>query len=293
MRTVAEVNNAESTLQSPALGAPIGQQLVFAGKLTEAEVLRIVDAQISNGLRFGETGMRLGMLTQEDVDRALAKQYGYTYLTGEDSRLSPELYMAFDPFGARSEAIRELRTQLTFRWFNDQFAAIVVTGARRGDGASSIAANLAIAFSQLGERTALIDADMRRPAQHRLFGLNPGEGLSGMLIGRASVKEIFSPLSEFDNLHVACAGAVPPNPQELLGRVNFTYLIESAPAGFDVVIIDTPPLLECADAQVPIARARGCVVSTRLNKTSLADLDRVRSFVQPTGGQIVGTVLNE
>jgi receptor protein-tyrosine kinase len=271
----------------------MGQQLVFAGKLSEEEVMRIVDAQIATGLRFGEMGMRLGMLTEEDVNKALARQYGYSYLTPNDTRLSPQLYAAFEPFGARSEAIRELRSQLSFRWFNDRFAALVITSARRGEGASSVAANLAIAFAQLGERTALIDADMRRPAQHRLFGLNPAEGLSGLLVGRASVKEIFTPVNEFENLFVACAGAVPPNPQELLGRVNFSYLIESAPASFDVVIIDAPPLLECADAQLPVARARGCVLSTRLNKTSLTDLEKVRSFLHPTGAQIVGTVVNE
>jgi protein-tyrosine kinase len=274
-------------------GALFGQQLVASGKLTEHEVMRTINEQIHSGLRFGEAAMRLGLLTEADVQGALAQQYGYAYLSADSSDISPLLFAAHAPFGEKAEALRELRTQLVLRWFTDRVSTLAVTGARKGDGASVLAANLAIVFSQLGERTALIDANFRRPAQSKLFGLNPADGLSGLLIGRSSVKDVFSPIPSFENLFVLCAGAVPPNPQELLSRVSFSYLMESAPANFDIVIVDTPPVLECADAQVVISKARGCLLSTRVNASRLADLERVKALIQPTGSSIVGAVLNE
>jgi protein-tyrosine kinase len=274
-------------------GAPLGQQLILLGKLTEEEVLTVRTAQINGGLRFGEAAMRLGLLTEDDVQVALARQYDYPYVLPNQSAIKPEVHTAYRPFSKRAEALRELRSQLMLRWFGDRISVIAVASARAGEGTSILAANLAVVFSQLGERTALIDANFRRPAQHKLFGLTPAGGLSSLLIGRVSVNEVFTPVPDFDNLSVLCAGATPPNPQELLSSVGFSYLVETTPAMFDIVIIDTPPVLECADAQIVIDRAGGCLLSTRLNQSRLADIEQVKARLQPTRSKIVGTVLNE
>jgi Mrp family chromosome partitioning ATPase len=90
-----------------------------------------------------------------------------------------------------------------------------------------------------------------------------------------------------------CAGALPTNPQELLGQVSFGYLMETAAAKFDVVIVDTPPLLECADARLIAARARGVLLATKRHRSRLEDAMRVKSYLEPAGAVLLGAVIDE
>jgi chain length determinant protein tyrosine kinase EpsG len=203
------------------------------------------------------------------------------------------LFAAHQPFSRQSEALRTLRSQLMFRWFNDKRKSIAVTASRSGEGASCLAANLAIVFAQLGERTLLIDANLRNPSQQYLFGLASVPGLSNLLSGRCDADDVFNPIRPFDNLSVLCAGAAPPNPQELLSQIAFSYLVETAPACYDAVIIDTPPTLEYADAQVVSALVGGCVLATHRHQTRLADIEQVRRQLEPSGAQMVGAVIYE
>jgi hypothetical protein len=130
-----------------------------------------------------------------------------------------ELVVACDPFHACAEELRALRTQLVIRWDNAgvkaRRLAIVSPGAQ--EGRSYLAANLAVAFAQLGQRTLLVDADLRAPRQHALFGLDAASGLAALLAGRAG-REVLRALPDFGPLSVLPAGAPPPNPQELLSR---------------------------------------------------------------------------
>ncbi len=272
-------------------GSRMGDRLLEAGKLSSADIDRVVEAQRETSLRFGEVAIKLGLITGVDVQRALAQQYDYPFLDIGNTSISPAVVTAHDPFGKQAEAIRHLRSQLMLRWFGDRRIALAITTARSGGGTSWIAANLAVAFAQLGERTALIDANMRRPGQQELFGLAPICGLSEVLSGRASIKEAYVVVPEFEKLSVMCAGSVPLNPQELLSRVAFSYLIESAPSTFDVLLIDTPPIDEAADAQIAAARAGGYLLSARLDDTRVAEVNRVKTTLEPAGSVFVGAVL--
>lgn len=272
---------------------PIGELLRTSGKINEEDIDRVIVLQRERNLRFGEAAQRMGIVSREDVDHALAQQFEYPYVLSAESNLSPLLVTAFEPFGALAELIRTLRGQLSLRWFNDRRSTISVVAPRHEMGTSVVAANLAIAFAQLGERTLLIDANLRKPSQHELFGIERPDGLSYLLAGRSQFQEVLCPISPFGSLDVLCAGALPPNPHELLSTVAFSYLIETAPAAFDVVIIDTPPLLEYPDAQIIAARATGCLMATRRHKTSLNDVETSKQLLQPTGAAIVGVVLNE
>jgi chain length determinant protein tyrosine kinase EpsG len=207
--------------------------------------------------------------------------------------LSPLLVMAVEPFGAAAEVFRVLRGNLLLSWFNDRRKSLAVTGARHGEGASVIAANLAIAFAQLGERTLLIDANMRRPGQHELFGLPLTGGLSSLLSGRVQFKQALCSVPPFSMLNVLCAGAVPPNPHELLSSVTYSWLMESATAAFDIVITDCPPLLEYPDGQVIAARNSGCLLTTRRHETSLGDVEEVKRVLAPAGAPLIGALINE
>ena len=289
-----EKASAESGERAPSRGPgslPLGQQLLGAGKLTEDEIVRVVSAQRQRNVRFGEAAIHLGFVSQEDVQAALARQFDYPRASPDDTTFSPLLVAATQPHCRQSEAFRALRSQLLLRWFAERRKALAVTASRRGQGTSTLAANLAILFAQMGERTVLIDANLRSPAQSRLFGLDSRPGLSDVLTGRCTVQDALCAVGEFDNLWVLPAGVPPPNPQELLGRVAFSYLIETAPAGFDIVIVDTPPILEFADALLISALTRGCILAVRRNEARVADISQVRNELQPTAAELVGAVV--
>ena len=278
---------------STGSGALLGKQLVKSGKLTEGDVLRIIDVQRMNNLRFGEAAVTLGLLKSHDIEEVLAAQFDYPYPSEGNSEFSPLLVAANQPYGVQSEALRALRIHLMVGWLKANQQCLAVTSCRGGEGASSIAANLAIVFAQMGERTLLIDANFRRPVQHLLFGLKPLAGLSSLLNGRCSINDTLTGVPPFRFLSVICAGAPPPNPQELLGRVTFSYLLETAPAAFDIVIIDTAPILDYADAQIVSSRASGCLLVTRRNESRLSDVRRVTSVLAVSQTKLVGTVVNE
>jgi protein-tyrosine kinase len=290
--------NRRNAIASPEQASPTGQRsdvllgqlLLDAGKLTEIDVNRVAVAQRQKNLRFGETAERLGLVSHEDVARALAQQFRYPYVTGE-SRLDPTLIAAHQPFSAAAESLRELRSQVLLRWSEGQRKSLAISSPRKRSGCSRLAANLAIVFAQLGERTLLIDANLRRPSQQALFGVPPGAGLSNFLAGRCELKDVLRPIAPFEHLHVLCAGTQPPNPQELVSRVTFRHLLEAAPTNFDVVIIDTPPTLEFADAQIIAAAAGGCLLSARRHRTRLADMERARAKFAPTPAVLLGTAI--
>ena len=208
-------------------------------------------------------------------------------------RSSPLLVGIHQPQGRLTEALRELRSQLILRWFKDGKTALAVTGARSRDGCSVIAANLAIVLAQLGERTLLIDANFRKPRQQELFGLKPEAGLTDLLRGRDVYDEALTAVPALEHLRVLCAGVTPANPQELLSRASFIYVLKTMAEKYRAIVIDTPPALEFADAQIVAARAQGCLLITRRHRTRLADVEEVKARLQPAGAQLLGAVINE
>jgi chain length determinant protein tyrosine kinase EpsG len=206
--------------------------------------------------------------------------------------LSPELVTAHYPASAPAESLRGLRTQLLLRWFNEH-RTLAVLGAREEDGADAVAANLAIAMAQLGEPTLLIDANLRDPRQHQLFGLRAPLGLAALLQNRDVQVDAVLPVPAVENLHVICAGNLPLNPQELVSRAPLIYLLKTLPDRYRAVIIATPPALAYADAQIIAARARGCVLVTRRHRTSVADVVRVKSQLEPAQVALLGGVIRE
>lgn len=289
---MASIRRATSGARSdgPSLGR-IGDRLRDSGRLTEEDINRIVMAQARGKLRFGEAAVELNLLTAEEIQMVLSQQHKYPYFESRNLIWSRDLFSAQNPFGAQSEAIRTLRSDLMLRGFGDGKNVIAVVGSRTGDGASVVSANLAISFAQLGERIILIDANMRKPKQHVLFGIEDGPGLSSVLSGRCAMNDVVALMHPFENLTVLGAGPVPPNPQELLSQVGFSYLIETAPASFDLVIIDTPPILEFADAQIIARRAGSCLCVARRDKTSLSDIGQVKLQLERAGAQAVGAVV--
>jgi len=271
----------------------IGSILAEQGKLGVTDIERIMELQQLEGLRFGEAALRLGLISEADLRWAIAKQYDLPHLLPGNESISRELVVAHEPFHPRAEELRALRTQLLIRWSNaevrQRVLAIVSPGS--GEGRSYVAANLAVVFSQLGERTLLIDADLRAPRQHRLFNIPDRIGLSAVLSGRADRGAVV-PVPEFGTLSVLPAGAPPPNPQELLSRHALTVLLNELGTEFDVILLDTPPAKLYADAQNVAFRAGSVMLLARKNHTRVADTTSVVRELGDTGVRIVGSVFN-
>jgi protein-tyrosine kinase len=278
---------------TPSEHLRLGELLLQLGKLTEFDISRVVSRQKETNLKFGEAAQDMGLVSREDVAYALARQFDYPCVGTNESNLSPLLVAARDPFGAPAEVIRALRGHLMLTWFNESRRALAIAAPRHSQGTSVIAANLAIAFAQLGERTLLIDANLRRPSQHGLFGIPASEGLSYLLTGRYQFKQLLCSVSPFKTLTVLCAGIPPPNPNELLSSVGFSWLMETATAAYDVIIVDSPPLLEYPDAQVIAARVGGALLVTRRHRSSLSDVIAAKHMLEPASAALVGSLIND
>lgn len=272
----------------------IGALLVEEGKLTPREVDRVLERQRKEVVRFGEAAVRLGLITEDDVRFALAKQYDMPHLTPSSEGPSRELVAAFAPFHPRTEELRALRTQLLIQWYSPEQnrKVLVVASPDSGDGRSHIASNLAVVFSQLGARTLLVDADMRHPRQHQIFGLSSEHGLSTVLAGRTDRRGAH-PIHGMNRLSVLPAGPLPPNPQELLSRPAFAAFVGELQSNYDVVIIDTPPAAKYADTQNVVFRAGNAIVVARKNHTPISATQKVVRELTGTGARVVGTVVNE
>ncbi len=171
----------------PDRGRAIGAILVEQGRLHSQDVEEIQRFANSHGVRFGEAAVQLKRITERDIESAIAQQYNYPVLArGGEGGVADDLIAAYMPQSDAVEPLRALRSQIILRWFNSANRRVLaVTSAERGDGRSWLAANLATMFAQLGERTLLIDADMRHPRQHRIFNIDNSVGLSALLTGRA------------------------------------------------------------------------------------------------------------
>jgi protein-tyrosine kinase len=271
----------------------IGVILVKSGKLSPDKTEAVLNLQKKKNLRFGDAAIKLGLVSADDIRFALARQYHYPYLLQGDGTVSDELVAAYQPFSAQVETMRDLRSQLMARWFRgvQQHKTLAMVSPGNGEGRSYLAANMAIMFSQLGERTLLIDGDMRYPRQHHLFNLENQAGLSSILSGRSNATSI-QHITSFSDLSVLTAGPTPPNPQELLGRPMFTSLMTYVAQEFDVVIIDTPAASKYADAAIIAMQSQGALIVTRQNTTRLRKTQQLANGLEELGVEMVGAVLN-
>jgi chain length determinant protein tyrosine kinase EpsG len=275
-------------------GRAIGAILVEQGRLNTQEVDEIERFANSHGVRFGEAAVQLKRITEHDIQAAIAQQYSYPALPrGGEHGVSEDLIAAYLPQSELVEPLRALRSQIILRWYNNANRKVLaITSAERGEGRSWLAANLATMFAQLGERTLLIDADMRHPRQHRLFNIDNAVGLSALLTGRAG-REIARRIHPQMRLFVLPAGIIPPNPQELLARPVFDVILDHFAAQFGLVIIDTPAVSETADAQILAANAGSAVMIARRNHTRQANLLAAMQCLTDTGVNVIGSVVNE
>lgn len=272
---------------------PIGALLLDAGLIRIEDVERIIAYSRSHAMRFGDAAVALKLLKPDVLEQALAFQFEYPVLQPGSSLISREVVAAYPGKHAALDDLRALRNQLMLRWLlpearDQRIVAVVSPG--RAEGRSFLAANLAVTFSQLGQKTLLIDADMRHPRQHELFGIPSDAGLSSMLAQRTLLSGV-QKIPGLKDLSVVPCGGPPPNPADLLARDVFGELLRSAAQAYEVVIVDTPAASESPEVELIAARAKGCVFVAREGWTSF---DAARGLAQELvtlGASVVGTVL--
>ncbi len=269
----------------------IGRILLDMGKITPVEAERILRLQKESGLRFGDAALKLGLITEEDIQQVLAQQFDYPYLLPGQGDHPPELVVAYQPFGAQVEVFRAVRSQLMLRWFTAGHKALAVISYNPSDGLSLFIANLAIVFSQLGERTLLVDANLRCPQQHEIFNLRNKQGLSDVLADRANIFEVICKIESFVDLSVLPAGTLPPNPLELLNRQVFDELNAQLASQFDVILYDTLAFSSGVDALAIASRTDGALIVAHKNNTRINEMNDINEQLKSSGAEVVGSVL--
>jgi len=272
----------------------IGTILMEEGLLQSHDLDRIQRFATERGLQFGAAAVEMNLLRREDVDFALGRQFNYPSLPlAGAGAVAEEVIAAHNPTSELVEPLRALRNQLTYRWLNSaKRKVLAIVSPERGEGRSWLAANLATAFAQTGERTLLIDADMRHPRQHELFRIWKAAGLSALLTGRAGA-DVAQRIHPQLRLYVLSAGMLPPNPQELLLHPAFAVVLERCIENFDLIILDTPAATETSDAQILAAQAGSAVVLARRNHTRNAGLSATMECLTQTGVNVVGSVVSD
>jgi protein-tyrosine kinase len=296
--TLHDVNSMPASPASESSAAvhdrSIGSIISDTRNLTADQVEQIVIYQREKGIRFGEAAIALGLASADDVLFALAQQFHYPYAPESRRTLSPELITLNQPFSHQSEAFRAIRSQVMVRVFaeGEVRPALSVISPDSGDGKTFFCANLAVTLAQLGGRTLLVDADMRGPRQHQVFGLENRAGLSGILAGR-SESQVVQQVPDVPSLFLLPVGIAPPNPLELVERPAFGLLMRELTSKFDHVVVDTPAAVYGSDAMVIASRCGAALVVARKNSSRVSSLQDLVAALAQSPVKLAGVIMNE
>lgn len=228
--------------------------------------------------------------TEDDIRNVTETSVIASIPRDDDAELHP-LIVQVNPHSQRAEALRRLRTNLQFLDVSGGPQMFVVTSALPVEGKSTTTINLAIALADAGSRVALVDADLRRPSVSKYLGIEGKVGLTTVLIGRATLDDVVQPWGN-GKLHVLPSGQVPPNPSELLGSKAMAQVLTQLAAKYDVVLIDTPPLLPVTDAAILARLTSGALVVVSADKLHRNQLRESLGSLETVGARILGIVLN-
>ena len=212
---------------------------------------------------------------------------------GSRSRQKPTgLVTVHDARSSSAEAYRTLRTNLMFSQAVSTLRTIVITSPSPGEGKTTTAANLAVSFAQQGMRVLLIDCDLRRAKLHSLFGVTRTPGLTEMLVGSEGQETAIRETS-VTGLYLLPSGNLPPNPAELLGGPAMRKTLETLSEGFDLIVVDTPPLLAASDASILATITDGALLVVKAGSTEAEAGHQALQQLSAVGARVVGAVLND
>jgi capsular exopolysaccharide synthesis family protein len=193
--------------------------------------------------------------------------------------------------GQVAEAFRVLRTNLQFAAVDKELKVILVTSVSANEGKSTVVEYLAQAISQTGKKVMVLDADLISPTLHRYFGVPNQRGLSNLIVGDADFNVVAHP-EDYPNLSVITTGPIPPNSSELLGSVRMKHLMDRLREEYDVIIMDTPPILPVTDAIVASPLADGVILVVQAGRTRKGEVHYAQEVLGEAHANLLGVVLN-
>jgi len=294
------VTNLETI--DPTLASPVKLSVIQPGQAAKAPaaprpLLNLaLGALIGLALGFGAALLResldLRIRSVEDVpdkDGVINVLGGIVFDPNADSN---PLIVHTSPKSTRAEAFRQLRTNIQFIEAAEGRKSIVLTSSIPSEGKSSTIANLAIAMADTGAKVLLIDCDLRKPKMHKYFSIEGAVGLTNLLIGQVKPNDVIQRWGR-KNLDLLPAGQVPPNPSELLGSVAMKKFLIKAEKDYDVVLIDSAPLLPVTDAAILSKLTGGVALVVAVGKTTKPQLSAALGHVENVGGRVLGFIMNK
>ena len=194
--------------------------------------------------------------------------------------------------GVRALCARSRRTSLPFAMLEAKNNILAISGPRPGVGKTFVSANLAAVIAQGGQKVLLVDADMRKGTLHKVLGMKPDGGLSDVLAGKLEAKAAIHPVGGLENMHFMLRGDIPPNPSELLMHPRFAAMLEALAPEYDLVIVDTPPILAVTDAALVAAHAGSSLLVTRFGTTQAKEILLTMKRFEQNGVQVKGAIFN-
>lgn len=293
----AELLSSEDTdegLPSRRHDRRIGDILLDAELVDAKGIEQILAHARRKDQKFGEAAVQLGLLRRDQLQQVLAYQFDFPVMAPGHGMVSPEVVTAFEATDPVAEDLRELRNQVLLKWKDAERPnnALAVLSAGRSEGRSFLAANLAVAFSQVGQRTLLVDADFRNPRQHDLFGIPNQVGLSALLAGR-TVSYAVQQFSALRGLSILPSGGIPPNRLDLFAGEAFPELLTIFSKVYDVVVVDAPAADAGGEALMIAARSGGCLLAIRRGRTSYRNLNDFCRRIAASGAQLLGSSLGD
>jgi tyrosine-protein kinase Etk/Wzc len=207
------------------------------------------------------------------------------------SQIGKKVLAIDNPADLSIEALRSLRTSLHFAMMEAKNNVIAISGPSPGVGKSFISTNLGVVLAQSGQKVLLIDADMRKGYIHKHFGYAWKNGLSEYLSGQKTLEQV-TKSTDVAGFDIITRGQVPPNPSELLMHANFSQLIAEIKTKYDIIIIDTPPILAVTDPAIVGGHAGSMLLVTRFGQNGIKEIDYARQRFEQNGIDVKGVVFN-
>ncbi|HEV8584865.1 MAG TPA: polysaccharide biosynthesis tyrosine autokinase [Methylomirabilota bacterium] len=303
----AGTETLNTVLVGALLGLMLGLVLAFVQETLDTSIGTIEDVESYLGVRV--LGIVPHIDPRETMQRLIERRPALGQMEPDALQSHALLITHFDPKSPVAEAYRTLRTNIQFERMERGGKVLVITSPTLQEGKTTTIVNLALTMAQNGQKTLLVGANMRRPSIYRFFGIEREPGLSDILVGNAQWRDCVRGVADIlmgrfemedvmaapglDNLHIIEAGPIPANPSELLSTTAMTEFLRNVAAEYDIVLIDTPPILPVTDSAIVAGKADGVLLVYQAGKVGRLVLKRAKAHLESARAQVWGVVLND
>src|SRR5688572_18694057 len=303
----ASTDRLNTLIVGALLGLMLGLVVAFVQETLDTSIGTIED--VEHYLEVPVLGVVPHIDARETTERLVGRRPELAQIDAESLRNHALLISHFDPKSPVAEAYRTLRTNIQFARLEQQGKVLIVTSPTLQEGKTTTIVNLALTMAQNGQKTLLLGCNLRRPSIYRFFGIEREPGVSDVLVGRVHWRDCVKGVADIlmgrfemedimaspglDNLHIIEAGPVPANPSELLSTRAMADLLAAVRSEYDIVLVDTPPVLPVTDAAIVSTLVDGVVLVYQAGKVGRLVLRRAKVHLESVGAKVWGIVLND